>query len=336
MNTWLGSALLLFAASMNVSCGRTQHEIDAPKAMKGSPVPVATPSVPAFLQTPIAAVATPTPSPTASVSPSPVIVASTPAIEAAAVTAPAQPIYPQPAVAAAPAQPIYSQPAAAPDHNLFVVISGNGTCNPRLDSRVIPGLWSTDTFDYFVGNVLNRGMVRPQDDVLFICYERLSPEMNFFYLRSSRSMQSIHEAQVDSLVLSHAQGVRQLIMVGYSYGGWRAMKLASSPLILAAMQTPTLLVTIDPISKIYCAGAFDSGCHDAPQDFSGQELQILSTRTRWINLYETRGLLVSSGCMPNASQNYEIDAVHLNITKRGEVWGTIVQFLQMNLPRGIQ
>lgn len=314
MNIRISLGLMLCAASLIAGCGRTVHEIDAPRATQESPNPVVAPAAPVFYQTPIPDAPTPTPVP--SIIPTPTPIAAAP-------------------VTSAPPLPSLPKQTVTADRNLFVVISGNGTCNPKRNSDAIAGLWSTDLFDYFIRNILNQRMIRPQDDVLFLCYERLSPDMNFFDLRSSREMQPIDETQVDSLVLSRSRGVRQLFIVGYSYGGWRSMKLAASPAIIAATPLPSILVTIDPISKVTCTHAFDSGCHEPPQDFSVQEMQTLNTRTRWINLFETQGLLVSSGSISSAHQNYEIDANHLNVTGRDAVWSTIVPFFTSQLNTAI-
>lgn len=306
MNIRLSLGLMLVAALLIMSCGRTEHEIDAPKAMPGPPVPVATPSVTVFYQTTIPDAPTPTATPT-------------------------PPKMSAPVTVSAPPLPLIPQSPVASDRNLFVVISGNGTCNPKLNSPAVPGLWRTDLFDSFIGSILNGGLVRAQDNVLFLCYERLSPQMNVFDLRSSRQMEPIHEAQVDDLVLSRLGGVRRVFMIGYSYGGWRAMKLASSPRLIAASPLPLTLVTIDPISKVTCTRAFDAGCHESPQDFRLAELKQLNTHTRWINLFETQGLLVSSGFIAAAHQNIEINANHLTVATHGDVWNTVVPFFSTQL-----
>lgn len=314
--TVIRSVLFCTAILSLAGCGKptVDHEVEHPAFLSSSPIPVATP-------TPSPNSSVHTPVPTLAVSPSP---SPTPAPELTFV----------PASDASPTSPpLNSVQVSAPVHpqKLFVVIAGNGTCNPSEDSQTLPHLWRTDTFEYFIDEVMNRGMVAPQDEVLFFCYENFSPKMSFYSLRHSPYMQPVDQTEVDAVVLQHANNIKQLIIIGYSYGAWRSMKLASAPDIIANIPGPYLLATIDPISKVTCTRMFGSGCHEAPKDFFQQEMGALGTHTKWINLFQTSGILLSSGTEPYA-QNYIIDdANHLDMPSNTDVWHTIVLFMEQNL-----
>ena len=68
--------------------------------------------------------------------------------------------------------------------NLYVVLSGNGTCNRNGTSSVVPGLKDVVLFDSFNRWLLTSGTLTGADNVIYACYEWLSPQMQFFEPRS--------------------------------------------------------------------------------------------------------------------------------------------------------
>lgn len=330
MKNWLGhyrgiGVLLLIC----VGCGKKQHEVVGPQPYSQA-VPVASPS-----PSPVSDTQNPPPPPL------PVDAPSEPATVPPPSGTPPQPGYPAVAIPSLPntlpvAPPTLAQAPQGPGPlagapNLFVVISGNDTCEPRKDSRVLPGLWSTQFFDQFMGQIAARGVVGPNDELIFVCYQSFSADMFFWDSKTQPQMIPIHEAELDGLILSRAQNIRKIIMLGYSYGGWRTMKLASSPLLLAKTKAPILLITVDPISRVTCQGAFDKGCHSPPTDFVPEELNALNTRTRWLNTFQMRSLFVNSGPIPAAHDNIEVKRSHLKMARNPAVWSNILGFLSENL-----
>lgn len=222
-------------------------------------------------------------------------------------------------------QPMIQQNNAG--SNLFVVLGGNGSCTASTISKVIPGLIEARIFKSFVDSIVTSGFVSQTDQVIFGCYEWMSDQMNFYELRGEQRMQPLHETQLDALVLSRAQSVRKIIIIGHSYGGWRAMKLASSPYLLNNTRVPMILVTFDPISKVLCQRIRETGCREAPADLSPPELYQLNTRTRWLNTYQEQGLLLGSGPIGAAHFNIKANSDHLDIQTNQEVWQSVKGFI---------
>ena len=353
-----------------VGCGKESHDVEGPKVTSPQPpLPAPTPAPATPNQTPnnpVPPIQTPSSLPTAPAPAVPAVVYpqsqnQTPNNQNQTPVAPAPTVhYPmppqssgrapqQPAIpSSGPRQPMtppssdmplspltQGQPRApqlstAPS-NLFVVISGNGGCQPRKDSRMLPGLWSTEFFDQFLVQAASPGFVTPSDDMIFICYTSFSSQMYFYDAKAFPQMVAIQEAQLDDLVIKRAGNSRKIILLGYSYGGWRAMKLASSPLVQSNVRAHILLITVDPISKATCRGAFDDGCHAPPVDFVPEELNALHNRTRWLNTFQLGGAFVSSGPIPAAHENIEVKKNHLKMPRNPCVWESMRNFLAGNL-----
>jgi hypothetical protein len=244
-------------------------------------------------------------------------------------------------VATAQPAPSYNPATMPPPNNgvvtpvvqpgiLYIVLGGNGTCNRNGFSSVVPGLKDVILFDSFNRWFLNSGVVTPADNVVYTCYEWLSPQMQYFVLRGSRAMAPMHENQLDGLVGSLMQNVRKIIIIGHSHAGWRAMKLASSPYI-GALPVPILLASLDPVSRVTCQRLRDDGCREAPRDFTQAEWYQLNTRTRWLNLYHQPAMILGSGPMPAAHYNLQVFANHVAIESDYTVWFNVRQFVMENL-----
>lgn len=215
--------------------------------------------------------------------------------------------------------------------NLYVVLGGNGTCNRAGTSAVVPGLKDVALFGSFNRWLLTSGTLTAADNVIYACYEWLSPQMQFFELRGQPFMSPMHESQLDALVVSRAQNVRKIIIIGHSHAGWRAMKLASSPYLVSAIPVPILLVSIDPVSRVTCQRLREQGCREAPRDFTPAEFYQLNTRTRWLNLYHEPALLLGSGPMPSAHYNIQVGANHIAMESDYTTWSYVRQFVVENL-----
>ncbi len=90
-------------------------------------------------------------------------------------------------------------------------------------------------------------------------------------------------------------------LVGHSYGGWTAMKLA--PLLDPQFKLH-VMVTLDPISKVECtpqgfidvlfSGIPQPGCVRAPRDISQPNLDKIKPAKPWVNYYQTNYNLLHS------------------------------------------
>lgn len=211
---------------------------------------------------------------------------------------------------------------------LYVVIAGNGACRRNSTFSSVPGLVDTQLFRSFVETLLLPGRVGLQDNVIFTCYEWQSPQMKFYELRGAyRQMLPIHESQLDQVVASRLGQSQRVVIIGHSHAGWRAMKLASSPLFLNSVRVPILLATIDPVSRVNCQRLRDIGCRQAPTDLSAQEMYQLNTRTRWLNLYHEPAIILGSSPIAAAHWNVRINANHVRMQTDPNVWWNIARFV---------
>ena len=215
--------------------------------------------------------------------------------------------------------------------NLYVVLSGNGTCNRNGTSSVVPGLKDVVLFDSFNRWLLTSGTLTGADNVIYACYEWLSPQMQFFELRGRPVMAPMHESQLDALVVSRAQNVRKIIIIGHSHAGWRAMKLASSPYLLSTVPVPILLASIDPVSRVTCQRLREPGCREAPSDFTPAEFYQLNTRTTWLNIYHQPAVFLGSGPIAAAHYNLHVLVNHISMENDNSTWRSVTQFVVNNL-----
>ena len=210
--------------------------------------------------------------------------------------------------------------------NLYVVLSGNGSCPKGEPSRVAPGLQENELFMAFNQWIFSGGVLTPNDRVIYACYEWQSPQMKFYDLKAERRMLPILETQIPELVVSRMQGFGKIFVVGHSHAGWLAMKLASSPLLLSRATAPIVLASIDPVSRVTCQRLREPGCREAPRDFTVTELQNLNTRTRWLNLYHQPAIILGSGPIAQAHQNIRVNANHVAMQMDAIVWQNVRQF----------
>jgi hypothetical protein len=214
---------------------------------------------------------------------------------------------------------------------LYVVIGGNGSCMAPGVSSVFPDLQDNELFRGFTSNIAAAGLLTANDNVLFTCYEWLSPMMRLYDARYQPVMVPLHEAQLDEVVLSRSANMSRVVIIGHSYGGWRAMKLAASPLLAAYMRAPITLVSIDAVSKVNCPRLREPGCRGAPSDFSPEESGYLNTKTRWLNAYQTRGVLLNSGMLTAAHANVEVVSNHIAIQTDRTVWNATCEWIHPKL-----
>lgn len=248
-----------------------------------------------------------------------------------------QPVQPAPPVVADPSGG-YPPPNTGMVHTahlqtpptLYVIISGNATCHPVYYQDRFPGLIKSFLYSGFISNRIDTGLVRETDNIIFACYELMSPSMQFYDVRNQPKMTAIDHSQLDAIVLPQMKGYARTVVIGHSYGGWRAMKLVSSPQFQAYSNGNTSLVTVDPISKVNCQGPFDRDCRMAPSDFTHEELSNLHTTSRWLNAVQDLGIVIGSDAMPAAHANLTLSGVnHFTISTDPRLWTAINQFLSL-------
>lgn len=211
---------------------------------------------------------------------------------------------------------------------LFVIISGNATCSPAGLGGPFPGLVSSSLFESFIVSMMNTGYVKQNDNIIFACFETLSPQMQVYDVKYRPQMVSIHESQLDGIVIPQAQQASRVVVIGHSYGGWKSMKLLSSQQLLSYVQAPIQLVTVDPISKVNCTNPLMPGCRQAPSDFTDVEFATLNSRTRWLNAVQEPGIVVGSDAMPAAHFNVKYTGVnHFTIVNDPRLWQAITEFV---------
>jgi hypothetical protein len=215
--------------------------------------------------------------------------------------------------------------------NLYVVLAGNGTCSRWGTSASVAGLKNVVLFESFNRWFLNTGLVTSKDNVIFACYEWLSPEMQFFVLRGSSVMAPVHESQLDVVVTHWASVAQRVIIIGHSYAGWRAMKLAALPQLNSLGSEPKLVATIDPVSRVTCQRLREDGCRKPPSDLTHAELYHLNTQTRWLNLFHEPAVILGSGPIPAAHFNVRAMGNHVSMEGDDFVWSNIRQFVVDNL-----
>jgi len=212
---------------------------------------------------------------------------------------------------------------------LYVVVSGNATCNPIHYRDRLPGLIKTGLYSGFIHAMMDSKSVGETDNIIFACYERLSPKMQVYDLRNRPEMIDIDHSQLDSIVIPQAQLYSRVVMIGHSYGGWRSMKLASSPQFQQVKRGATTLITIDPISKSNCTNPLDADCRKAPADFNRAELVSLNSGTRWLNAVQEPGIVIGSDSMAAAHINLKFNgANHFSIASDDRVWAAINEFIR--------
>jgi pimeloyl-ACP methyl ester carboxylesterase len=140
------------------------------------------------------------------------------------------------------------------------------------------------------------------------CYNGYSSSSIDFRTNVDDSVRSTGWQDGDALVEALrglGKGGARLVLVGHSYGGWTAMRVAAK---LAAEGRAVDLVTIDPISPARCtqidflrgalATSGSQGCTTGPKDADDA---LLSHRlASWRNFYQTSDPLVHSASIPGA------------------------------------
>lgn len=222
---------------------------------------------------------------------------------------------------------VFSSPLSAAEGNLWVVLSGNGSCRRPVNSRFVPNLINAKLFEAFHQTFTPRGLIRKSDNIIYGCYEWLSPRMQVLDLRGGASMVPIDESELDQFVAERSSGAKRITIIGHSHAGWRAIKLAASRDLLDVVDVPLTLVSMDPVSRVTCQQLREPGCREAPRDITADELSDLNTRTTWLNIYHSPAAVLGSGEIPAAHVNRRIRVNHVRMEDSPVSWQLIADFV---------
>ncbi len=204
--------------------------------------------------------------------------------------------------------------------SLIVVIGGNSSCDHQFDGWGRKTLF--DGFNRMTTKLRKKYKVYIDNNVLFACYWKDSTEM-VFNSTDERPDQShpIQHQDLASVVMQKAQPQTSVTIIGYSYGGWRAMVLTDE--LAKRGFRNQVLFTIDPISR-NCSNIRQRECREAPRDLDHQmRQQVAASTISWVNFYQKMPILHSSE-IPEADFNYKIRLrAHWFLDTSYKVWNLI-------------
>lgn len=196
------------------------------------------------------------------------------------------------------------------------------------------------------------------------CFRQDPQTIYYFSTLDPKNVYRGNLSHVRSVVkqLAEQTSVRRLHLIGHSYGGWLAMKVATW---LPQDFVIDGLYTIDPISRTHCTiqkqikSYFsllflpkpEQGCTEMPRDFDAPELESVAMRTsNWYNFFQVDSVLLHSGVGRFSDvKNYFVDFpepkwtdylspfqvydAHRFIAQTKGVWDRIQQSIAGSLPR---
>ncbi|MBM4251465.1 MAG: hypothetical protein FJ146_05805 [Deltaproteobacteria bacterium] len=201
-----------------------------------------------------------------------------------------------------------AQPKAGKD--LYFLLDGYGTCPNFSDTEgAIAGTNMTRILDDLVAAL--KAKAKPEPTYLLACFTPAAGSIYFTTNEFPKFTQYVaindFTAKVGQMVGKEANA--SVHIVGYSYGGWTAMKVAKE-IELAAGTSLKTLVTIDPISVTKCTpndllgsagGQPAPGCSEAPADFGADGLGAIKAKaTLWSNYYQDEPSPLHSGSIVGA------------------------------------
>jgi len=194
---------------------------------------------------------------------------------------------------------------------VLIAMDGAGTCFKNHAGQIAPADISlADTMHKAVAEIQSKGL---SGDVSIIHSCLLLDGKSGAYSTTLGEPTVVEDVQLDDLLPQIAARVNalhdpQVVIMGFSYGGWLALKL----LPLIADQANILgVLTIDPISIDECKvidllnGAINGesikGCTSSPTDLSSDALSTAAKNPgSWLNVYQDRGFYLHSGSLMGA------------------------------------
>ena len=194
---------------------------------------------------------------------------------------------------------------------VLVFLGGFTSCKDPLQGfRSIDQTRAAKLLEIMRGVVVKKGQTNP----LWLLACQFNNQESFIY-KISTSPKVIRQSGLSELAkslssLAATVQAPEVYLIGHSYGGWAAMKLAQS---LVPNVKIRALVGIDPISGKTCKPEqfIDSilkrpatGCTEAPSDITSSDRISLASRIQiWLNLYQLESRLLHSGVIANAENS---------------------------------
>ena len=164
-----------------------------------------------------------------------------------------------------------------------------------------------------------KNAVKGDFGVVSSCYYPEVDISGINYINNLSGSKSVVRTDLDQMILAINGSLEKLknpkvSLIGHSYGGWTAMKVAQN---LTPKATLNTLVTIDAISRKNChprefvkaleKGQPFSGCAEAPSDFNTQEIEAIAKRANgsWYNYYQTSAVMLHSSAFNSAAVKNE-------------------------------
>jgi len=201
----------------------------------------------------------------------------------------------------------------------FVIMGGNTSCG-RDSSGNDPSPYVTGVYqraDTLMKTLHDRAGVK--SSYITSCYGDSSTVVYSSSVEPDKIQQTSRTEFTKVVLDSYDSPEKEIYLVGHSYGGWLAMKVAGD-----IDEQIKGLFTIDPISRVKCSFSRPSGCQSSPTDVTKNQREAIQQRTgNWSNFYQTRTWYLHASSIKEAHKNYKIDTPHREIDTKAEVWNEI-------------
>jgi hypothetical protein len=198
---------------------------------------------------------------------------------------------------------------------LLVVLGGNASCEGRASPIDMP------MYQRFVRlkETIDQE-IQADSDYIITCYENTDPTV---FATTSLSPDETIEGNsklVAQMMNQNFADHYPVFLVGYSYGGWLALKTA----IEAKADLISSIYTVDPISRRYCNALDFSDCTRFPSDVSSSEREYIATSSdKWFHYYQTETAYLHSAPTGQADDNKQVGTSHFGIQTHSTVWSML-------------
>ena len=218
-------------------------------------------------------------------------------------------------------------PVPKPGKSLYFLLDGFATCPNFSDTEgEIKGTNMTRILDDLKADL--KAKSKPDPIFLLSCFTQATGSVYFTTAEFPKFTQYVgvndFTSKIGQIIAKEANA--SVHLVGYSYGGWLAMKLAKE-LELAPGTSLMTLATVDPISATKCqpsdflgsvSGQSAEGCKQSPADFGADGLATIKSKAKlWSNHYQDEKNYLHSGPVDGAENsdiNLAADALLAHVT----------------------
>ena len=197
----------------------------------------------------------------------------------------------------------------------LLLFGGNRSCKSSTDS--IPSPVTMDMAPRAIGLINRLRSGGGTAEVLTSCF--IDPDKILMSRNFSPKFDTTNPETLIDQAVADIDANQRIFIIGHSYGGWIAMKIAEK--ISSRSAQVASLITIDAISHRGCTYSNWTNCLAAPQDFSQESLDNVKANTlHWANFYQTTTPYLHSGSIAQADVNLELQASHFTIDTNEAVW----------------